>query len=133
MQVEEKLVPIKIRYKSEHVGIDETLIKKSRGYNCTSRNIWTRQCQTVNIEIAFDDFQITNITYNPKFESLELLSVLGGYMGMYLGVSIVAVYDFAEMIASAVNAILKKRRVEKKRKKLPISKVIHSRISELKI
>ncbi|GIY72741.1 hypothetical protein CDAR_53691 [Caerostris darwini] len=31
------------------------------------------------------------------FGSLELFSVIGEYIGMYLGVSIVAVYDFAEL------------------------------------
>ncbi|GIY72745.1 uncharacterized protein CDAR_53711 [Caerostris darwini] len=57
------------------------------------------------------------MTYNPKFESLELFSVIGGYMGMYLGVSIVAVYDFAELAVGSIYKFTKKRKNSKKKMK----------------
>ncbi|GBO16682.1 hypothetical protein AVEN_215835-1, partial [Araneus ventricosus] len=50
--------------------------------------------------------------------SLELFSVIGGYMGMYLGVSIVAMYDFIEEIITAVNKFMRKRRKNKTKEKL---------------
>ncbi|GFU07064.1 hypothetical protein NPIL_322591, partial [Nephila pilipes] len=50
--------------------------------------------------------------------SLELFSVIGGYMGMYLGVSIVAVYDFMEKIATAVYKYFKKDQEVKRKKKV---------------
>ncbi|GBM53050.1 hypothetical protein AVEN_58773-1, partial [Araneus ventricosus] len=74
-------------------------------------------CQTINLEIVFDEFEITNITYNPKFESLELFSAIGGYMGIYLGASIVTFYDFAEMAVAAVLKYAKKRRKANKKYK----------------
>ncbi|XP_055942056.1 uncharacterized protein LOC129972098 [Argiope bruennichi] len=95
----------------------ETLYFKEKGYDCSGQNIFSRRCQTINVEVVFDDFEITNITYIPKFESLELFSVIGGYMGMYLGVSIVAFYDFAELTIGAIYSVVKKRRIAKKKLK----------------
>ncbi|GFY55097.1 uncharacterized protein TNIN_346221 [Trichonephila inaurata madagascariensis] len=85
---------------SYHMEVEEKLVSiERRLYNCTFERVLTRRCQIIHVEIVFDEFEITNMTYNPKFESLELFSVIGGYMGMYLGVSIVAVYDFAELFS----------------------------------
>ncbi|KAF8787022.1 hypothetical protein HNY73_008660 [Argiope bruennichi] len=86
-------------------------------FDCTLYNKLKRRCQTINVEIVFDDFEITNITYNPKFESLELFSAIGGYMGIYLGASIVTFYDFAEIAFTAILKYTKKQRKIKKRNK----------------
>ncbi|CAL1277015.1 unnamed protein product [Larinioides sclopetarius] len=117
MDVEEKLVNIKKKLQSGFMRWQETLYFKEKGYDCSDQKIFSRRCQTINVEVVFDDFEITNITYIPKFESLELFSVIGGYMGMYLGVSIVAFYDFAELTMGAIYSFVKKRRNAKKKLK----------------
>ncbi|XP_054710423.1 uncharacterized protein LOC129220107 [Uloborus diversus] len=76
-----------------------------------NKTIYSR-CQTIWVEFGFDNFEITNVTYNPKFETLELFSVIGGYMGMYLGVSLLAVYDFGEFIFEAIYEAMKKRKLK---------------------
>ncbi|GFX01387.1 uncharacterized protein TNCV_4736281 [Trichonephila clavipes] len=78
---------------------------------------WASVCQIIHVEIVFDEFEITNMTYNPKFESLELFSVIGGYMGMYLGVSIVAVYDFAELVIQAIHNFSKNTKRPRRRRR----------------
>ncbi|GIY71229.1 uncharacterized protein CDAR_540691 [Caerostris darwini] len=72
----------------------EEVRTKIQGHDCAKEKMWKPECSVIDIEILFDRFEITNLTYNPKFESLELFSVIGGYMGMWLGISLVAVYDF---------------------------------------
>ncbi|GBM35946.1 hypothetical protein AVEN_31399-1 [Araneus ventricosus] len=74
------------------------------------------KCQTINVEIVFDEFEIRNITYNPKFESLEVFSAIGGYMGIYLGASIVTFYDLVEIAVAAVLKYTKKRRKANKKR-----------------
>ncbi|XP_071037893.1 uncharacterized protein [Parasteatoda tepidariorum] len=102
MNTEEKFVYRKFTYKSPFMRRGVELILKEQGYNCTHENMYSRRCQTMWIEIVFDGFDVTNMTYNAKYESLELFSVIGGYMGMYLGFSIVTVYDFAEIVMRRV-------------------------------
>ncbi|GBM35940.1 hypothetical protein AVEN_31394-1 [Araneus ventricosus] len=76
-----------------------------------------RSCQTINVEIVFDEFEIRNITYNPKFESLEVFNAIGGYMRIYLGASIVTFYDLVEIAVAAVFRHAKKRRKANKKYK----------------
>ncbi|KAG8196524.1 hypothetical protein JTE90_012338 [Oedothorax gibbosus] len=83
------------------------------------------RCQTIRIVIDFANFKINNVTYNPKYESLELLSVIGGYMGIYLGISLLAIYDFAEILVRKLYSTLKRR--QKRRNK--VKDVNHSQIS----
>ncbi|KAG8172184.1 hypothetical protein JTE90_022559, partial [Oedothorax gibbosus] len=51
--------------------------------------------------------------------SLELLSVIGGYMGIYLGISLLAIYDFAEILARKLYSTLKRR--QKRRNKMDVN------------
>ncbi|GIX91796.1 uncharacterized protein CDAR_5201 [Caerostris darwini] len=123
MDVEEKLIYFEQRVVAKSIGLDEKIVEKIKGHNCTSEKIWSKNCQTVRIELVFDDFEITNLTYNPKYESLELFSVIGGYMGMYLGVSIVAVYDFTEKISVALFKFIKNRRAKKDKTKKHVFRI----------
>ncbi|GBM79792.1 hypothetical protein AVEN_29256-1 [Araneus ventricosus] len=47
------------------------------------------------------------------YVSLELFSAVGGYMGMWLGISLVAVYDFVSTIVGLVKAYMVRRRRQK--------------------
>ncbi|XP_015913717.2 uncharacterized protein [Parasteatoda tepidariorum] len=90
--------------------------------------MFSKRCQTMWIEIVFDGFDVTNMTYNAKFESMELFSVIGGYMGMYLGVSIVAVYDFAEIVMTGVYTFWRKHSKKKKQSKKRNQKIFNPKV-----
>ncbi|KAG8181640.1 hypothetical protein JTE90_015282 [Oedothorax gibbosus] len=110
MDVEEELVDNEKIIAHLLTNDTSTIVVKTKGYNCTLDKVYTRRCQTINIVLDFEEFKIENITYNPKYETLELLSVIGGYMGIYLGISIVAIYSFAEIIAGKLYSSHKRRR-----------------------
>lgn len=51
-------------------------------------------------------------------------------MGMYLGVSFVAMYDLAEVIVISVYKFVKKQRPKKKKSKLKSTRIFKRRISD---
>ncbi|XP_071037818.1 amiloride-sensitive sodium channel subunit beta-2-like [Parasteatoda tepidariorum] len=55
--------------------------------------------EKILIHLIFNRFQVTEFVNQPRFESIELFSYIGGYMGMWLGVSLVALFDFLETLA----------------------------------
>ncbi|GFY57395.1 uncharacterized protein TNIN_158801 [Trichonephila inaurata madagascariensis] len=73
------------------------------------------ECQTIHVDILFNDFEITTTTYKPKLESLELLSIIGSYMGMYLGISMTSSSWLFEIPLSLAARFLKKRRRREKK------------------
>ncbi|KAF8792420.1 Degenerin mec-4 like protein [Argiope bruennichi] len=54
--------------------------------------------QYIYVRLSFDKFDITTYSYTPKFELIETFCYLGGYVGIWLGISLVAVFDFVESI-----------------------------------
>ncbi|GFU95262.1 uncharacterized protein TNCV_4308611 [Trichonephila clavipes] len=97
--------------RSQFLPDAEDLRTKIKGFDCSGEKLWEPECSTIDIAILFDRFEITNLTYNPKFESLEMFSSIGGYMGMWLGVSLVTMYDFIGTFLVFVKAwAVKKRR-----------------------
>ncbi|GBM79789.1 hypothetical protein AVEN_29254-1 [Araneus ventricosus] len=46
----------------------EEVRKKIKGHDCSGRKSWNPECSRITIDILFDRFEITNLTYNPKFE-----------------------------------------------------------------
>ncbi len=51
-------------------------------------------------------------------QSLELFSVIGGYMGMWLGISLLNVYDFFGTVIGVIRAYRKRKRSQKRNLKL---------------
>ncbi|GFU95331.1 uncharacterized protein TNCV_4309301 [Trichonephila clavipes] len=89
----------------------KNVLLKFKKHDCSGEKQWKPECSTIDIAILFDRFEITNLTYSPKFESLEMFSSIGGYMGMWLGVSLVTLYDFIGTFIVFVKAwAVKKRR-----------------------
>ncbi|GFS31794.1 uncharacterized protein TNIN_266431 [Trichonephila inaurata madagascariensis] len=87
-------------------------------HDCEGHKFWSRECSTIDIDVLFDRFEITSLTYNPKFESLEIFSVIGGYLGMWLGISLVTVYDFIGSVISFAHKYSMRWRQNKKRSKI---------------
>ncbi|GIY62579.1 uncharacterized protein CDAR_596291 [Caerostris darwini] len=52
-------------------------------------------CATL-VHIIFENLEITTFTYTPRFEPIGILSFIGGYVGLWLGISLLTVYDFLE-------------------------------------
>ncbi|GFY57396.1 uncharacterized protein TNIN_158811 [Trichonephila inaurata madagascariensis] len=76
------------------------------------------ECQTIHVDILFNDFEITTTSYKPKLESLELVSIIGSYMGMYLGISMAsASWLFEIPLSLAARFFQKRRRKEKEMQK----------------
>ncbi|GFY63115.1 uncharacterized protein TNIN_22321 [Trichonephila inaurata madagascariensis] len=75
-------------------------------------------CQIIQVDILFNDFEITTTSCKPKLESLELVSIIGSYMGMYLGISMASASRLFEIPLSLAERFLKKlRKREKKMEK----------------
>ncbi|KAG8181639.1 hypothetical protein JTE90_015281 [Oedothorax gibbosus] len=110
MDVEEELVDNEKIIPYLLTNDTSTIVVKTKGYNCTLDKVYTRRCQTINIVLDFKEFKIENATYHPIYETLELIFVIGDYMGLYLGFSMVAIYDLAEIIARKLYSFHKRRR-----------------------
>ncbi|GFQ77596.1 uncharacterized protein TNCT_285411 [Trichonephila clavata] len=92
------------------------LIRK-KVYTCVKAAILTRRCQTIHVDILFNDFEITTTSYKPKLENLELVSIIGSYMGIYLGISMASVSWLFEIPLSFAHRFLQRRRKKEKNMK----------------
>ncbi|GIX94111.1 uncharacterized protein CEXT_800861 [Caerostris extrusa] len=52
-------------------------------------------CATL-VHIIFENLEITTFTYTPRYEPIGMLSFIGGFLGLWLGISLLTVYDFLE-------------------------------------
>ncbi|GIY35550.1 hypothetical protein CDAR_109661 [Caerostris darwini] len=48
------------------------------------------------VAVYFQKMEETLYTYKPKYEVVETFSYIGGYVGIWLGVSLLALFDFLE-------------------------------------
>ncbi|CAL1266344.1 unnamed protein product, partial [Larinioides sclopetarius] len=64
----------------------------SRGSCVTASDL---SCATL-VHIIFENLEITTFTYTPRYEPVGILSFIGGYVGLWLGISLLTVYDFLE-------------------------------------
>ncbi|KAG8176868.1 hypothetical protein JTE90_026580 [Oedothorax gibbosus] len=99
----------------------DTQISNSEGFRnaCTVPKDLT--CATL-VQLFFENMEVTTFTYKQKFEPVGILSWIGGYVGLWLGISLLTVYDFLETrVFRVLSAFRKKyfRNARKKRKKGP--------------
>ncbi|XP_071041011.1 uncharacterized protein [Parasteatoda tepidariorum] len=74
----------------EELGSEEDKI--SGGSRSSSKN-------KILIRFSFRKFRLTRRIYQPKFNDIELFSYVGGYMGMWLGISLVSILDLLESLS----------------------------------
>ncbi|GIY39350.1 uncharacterized protein CEXT_220421 [Caerostris extrusa] len=80
-------------------------------------------CATL-VHIIFENLEITTFTYTPRFEPIGILSFIGGYVGLWLGISLLTVYDFLETrIFRLISAA--KRKCMSRKGKMRVSAVPH--------
>ncbi|GFY55329.1 uncharacterized protein TNIN_117371 [Trichonephila inaurata madagascariensis] len=65
----------------------------------------TRECsescrkKDLYLNFIFNRLELEMFVHEPKYESVEMFSYIGGYMGMWLGISLIALFDFLETLA----------------------------------
>ncbi|GFS29329.1 uncharacterized protein NPIL_586221 [Nephila pilipes] len=52
----------------------------------------------MNLFFIFNRLEIEKFVHEPKYESVEMFSYIGGYMGMWLGISLISLFDFLETL-----------------------------------
>ena len=65
--------------------------------------------------IYFEDLKYTNYTQIPKMTISQLVSSIGGYLGILLGASILTVIEILEISLMIISAFIKKRINQKKK------------------
>ncbi|CAL1266347.1 unnamed protein product, partial [Larinioides sclopetarius] len=72
-------------------------------------------CATL-VHIIFENLEITTFTYTPRFEPIGILSFIGGYVGLWLGISLLTVYDFLEFHLFKLASSAKRRWLTRNRR-----------------
>nr|XP_042903002.1 uncharacterized protein LOC107442491 [Parasteatoda tepidariorum] len=83
------------------------------------KNVENCRVSLITIEYSFRQFQLKRHIYQPKYNSIELFSYIGGYMGLWLGISLIPIFDLSESIFKVLHFSLKKktsRRVKRQNK-----------------
>ncbi|GIY11580.1 hypothetical protein CDAR_164451 [Caerostris darwini] len=75
-----------------------------------------------HVEVNLDGMQTTTYTYSPKYQNIETFSYVGGYVGMWLGISLVAVFDFLETLVIMMRYPFKKM-LQRKVKQQQLQKI----------
>ncbi|GIY72938.1 uncharacterized protein CDAR_277491 [Caerostris darwini] len=66
-------------------------------HTCMENDEWCKQSR-IKLTVVFNKFRLTRYVYQPKFASVEMFSYIGGYMGMWLGLSLISLFDLFETI-----------------------------------
>ncbi|KAG8175643.1 hypothetical protein JTE90_009122 [Oedothorax gibbosus] len=74
-------------------------IQEEQSLKCPADDINCKQ-QDMMLFFSFNRFEVTTFMHEPKFESVSVFSYIGGYVGMWLGVSLVALFDLAETLVN---------------------------------
>ncbi|GFT72697.1 uncharacterized protein NPIL_184841 [Nephila pilipes] len=73
-------------------------------------------CNTL-VQIFLENMEITTFSYRPRFEAVGILSWIGGYVGLWLGISLLHVYDFLEALVFRMIACLRRSMSRRKKRK----------------
>ncbi|GFV29947.1 uncharacterized protein TNCV_3100251 [Trichonephila clavipes] len=73
-------------------------------------------CNTL-VQIFLENMEITTFSYRQRFEAVGILSWIGGYVGLWLGISLLHVYDFLEALVFRMIAWLRKNLSKRKKRK----------------
>ncbi|XP_035230631.1 degenerin deg-1-like isoform X2 [Stegodyphus dumicola] len=64
----------------------------------------------VKVEVYLDSLEIIRLQHRPQFRDVELFSYIGGFLGIWLGVSLVEVMDLLEALLRVFTYVFRKRR-----------------------
>nr|XP_042905403.1 acid-sensing ion channel 2-like [Parasteatoda tepidariorum] len=77
---------------SEEISVDVQELPLPRYENAKTRDEFSRTA----ISFSFNRMILVRYKYSPKYESVALFSYIGGYLGLWLGISLVAICDIIE-------------------------------------
>ncbi|GFT09097.1 uncharacterized protein NPIL_548631 [Nephila pilipes] len=83
--------------------VQESYITQKMMFNNTSK-----PSRIIKVKIYFDDSEIIKIRYRPQFQEVEAFSYIGGFIGIWLGVSLVQVADVFESIFRITRYVFRK-------------------------
>ena len=63
----------------------------------------------VSLNIYFANLKYTNIEQTPKTSVIELISNLGGALGIFLGLRVFSLIEIVEVIAQVIIALIKSK------------------------
>ncbi|XP_055932740.1 uncharacterized protein LOC129962769 [Argiope bruennichi] len=64
--------------------------------------------RTLFMNFVFNRLEIEKFEHHPRYESVEVFSYVGGYMGMWLGISLISLFDLAETMVALMAYPLRK-------------------------
>ena len=59
-----------------------------------------------SIQVNFDEMETTNYVQLKKFDQIDLLSSIGGFLGLFLGASLLTIVEFSEAIIKTISFII---------------------------
>ncbi|XP_077989317.1 epithelial sodium channel subunit beta-like [Glandiceps talaboti] len=62
----------------------------------------------IRLKVYYTDFNFESITERPALDGVALLSNLGGLMGLYIGASVISLFEFIEFLVAISRLMLKK-------------------------
>jgi hypothetical protein len=62
-----------------------------------------------SISVFYDDLKVLRYTQSPSFSAYSLVAGVGGYLGLFLGISIIAMAEFLELVYVFVFGLHKKQ------------------------
>ncbi|XP_035221235.1 FMRFamide-activated amiloride-sensitive sodium channel-like [Stegodyphus dumicola] len=87
------IIDIQERYEREYMNPTETM--EESGF--------------ISVEIYLDDTEIIRLQHRPQYRDVELFSHIGGFIGVWLGVSLVSVMDLLEALCRIFTYVFRKR------------------------
>ncbi|KAF8782010.1 hypothetical protein HNY73_012345 [Argiope bruennichi] len=82
----------------------------------------TTKCET-GIGISFMKTQVMTFIYSQKYQGIEVFGYIGGILGMWLGLSLIAVCDFLETCLAIIIHACKKWKLSRRRNKNNVLKI----------
>ncbi|XP_070543783.1 amiloride-sensitive sodium channel subunit beta-like [Ptychodera flava] len=89
----------------------ERLGKRSKEINETLQDLNELRRNLIKLKVFFSELNFENIKEKPAFDSVDLLSSLGGLIGLYIGASVISLFEFFEFVAKVCCLIKTKWRV----------------------
>ncbi|XP_055936635.1 degenerin mec-4-like [Argiope bruennichi] len=88
----------------QELAYDQT-VKCNGDENCMYKDIF--------LNFIFNRLEVEKFLHQPRFEDVEMFSYIGGYMGMWLGISLVSLFDFLETLVSLASYTCRNKKQKK--------------------
>ncbi|XP_076319923.1 degenerin-like protein unc-105 isoform X1 [Tachypleus tridentatus] len=97
---------------SYELSVVTSALKKEFYPNYSGRNL--SKTAVVEVKVVFDSLEQVTYTHRPRYEFVELFSYLGGYIGIWLGTSLISCLELLETSCKWALAQMKRGRVKRK-------------------